>query len=85
MRYLVVGGESKERLALLFKLTKISSEDIQAAIEDHLFKGHPENIAVMLNDVTRSNFIRALSRLNEVAGIVESIKELDWDKFKSVK
>jgi len=85
MRYLIKGCESVERVKLLISLTSISSEPISEAILDHLCKGHDEAAAVMLNGTTQSNFNRAMSRLNEVAGIVEKIKELDWDKFKSVK
>lgn len=85
MKYLVIGHESKERLALLFQLTKITSEPIQDALIDHLSKGLPESLCASLNQVSTSNFTRALNRLNEVAGIVEAIKEIDWDKFKSVK
>lgn len=85
MNYLLAGGESKERVQLLLSLTKINSESLQCAIEDHLVTGHSEKDAVLLNGVTQSNFNRAMSRINEVAGIVEKIKELDWSRFKSVK
>ncbi|SQD80433.1 PapB/FocB family fimbrial expression transcriptional regulator [Moritella yayanosii] len=83
MRILVQGLESKERVKLLLKLTKIDSENIQRALTDHLCKGHKEDDAAMLNDVPRQNFNRALKRLNDVAGIVEHIKELDWEQFKN--
>jgi len=85
MKYLVVGHESKARIDLLFKLTKIKSDDVKDAILDHLVRGHAEKIAVALNLVDQGNFNRGLARLNEVAGTVEAIKELDWDKFMSVK
>lgn len=84
MNYLVRGGESKERVKLLLKLTRVNSENVVDAIIDHLFTGHSESHSAALNDITQSNFNRAMSRLNEVAGTVEAIKELDWDKFKSV-
>jgi len=44
-----------------------------------LTKGLAENDAAMLNDVSQQNFNRALKRLNGVAGLVEQLKELDWD------
>ena len=84
MNYLVRGGESKERVKLLLKLTRVNSENVVDAIIDHLCTGHSENHSSVVNDITQSNFNRAMSRLNEVAGTVEAIKELDWDKFKSV-
>lgn len=82
MNYLLSGHESKERVELLLKLTKISSEAVQEAITDHLVKGLPENLAASLNDVQQPNFYRALTRLNEVACIVEEIKAIDWAKRK---
>lgn len=81
----MAGGESKERVELLLSLTKINSEPLRDSIVDHLFVGHTEKDAVLLNGVTQSNFNRAMKKLNDVAGIVEKIKELDWERFKSVK
>ncbi|MCJ8351161.1 PapB/FocB family fimbrial expression transcriptional regulator [Moritella sp.] len=77
MRVLIQGLEPKERVKLLFKLTRIDSENIQSALIDHLCKGHKEDDAAMLNDVPRQNFNRALKRLNDVAEVVEKIKEID--------
>jgi len=85
MKVLLAGHETIKRVNLLFKLTKISSEDMRETIKDHLCKGHSESFAVGLNGVTQSNFNRTLMKLNEVASIVEEIKEDDWAKFKSVK
>lgn len=85
MNYLMQGGETEERLALLIKLTSIRSEDIKYALVDHLVKGMPDATAASLNDVPQSNFNRAFNKLNEVAETVERIKELDWDKFKPNK
>lgn len=82
---LIAGNESKERLELLFSLAPRLGEASQDALIDHLYKGHPESIAASLNMLSLSNFNRALNRLNKVAATVEKIKELDWDKFKSVK
>ena len=85
MNYLIAGGESKERLSLLLKLTRVDSDILKDAIFDHLVKGHSESSAAALNGVTQSNLARAVKRLNEIAGTIEQVKELDWDKFKSVK
>lgn len=85
MNYLLAGLEPKERIELLLKLTKINSEPLQVAIVDHLAKGLSEKEVVLLNDVTQSNFNRAMRRINGVVEIVEKIKELDLSKVKSVK
>ena len=85
MNYLIAGGESNERVELLLSLTKINSEPLRDSIVDHLCVGHAEKDAVLLNGVTQSNFNRAMKKLNDVAGIVEKIKELDWERLKSVK
>lgn len=85
MRYLIQGNEPPERLELLFKLIGRMGENTQEALIDHLCKGHPESLSASMNDLTKPNFSRSLTRLNEVAGIVEEIKEIDWEKFKSSK
>jgi len=85
VNYLLAGLEPKERIELLLKLTKINSEPLQVAIVDHLAKGLSEKEVVLLNDVTQSNFNRAMRRINGVVEIVEKIKELDLSKVKSVK
>lgn len=82
MKMLVRGIEPQERVNLIMQLTKIGSENIRSALIDHLSKGLSENDAAMLNDVPQQNFNRALKRINEVAAVVEKIKEFDWDKFK---
>jgi hypothetical protein len=80
MKFLSKGLEPEPRVNLLLQLTRISSENIERALIDHLTKGLTENDAAMLNDVPQQNFSRALKRLNEVAGIVEQIKELDSNR-----
>lgn len=85
MRYLLQGGESEARVKLLLKLTNIRSEDVIAALDDHLVKGVNDTMAAAFNGIQLSNFTRALAKLNEVAGTVEQIKDLDWAKLKSVK
>jgi len=80
MKFLTKGLEPEERINLLLQLTKIGSENIKSSLVDHLTKGLAENDAAMLNDVSQQNFNRALKRLNGVAGVVEQIKELDWNE-----
>lgn len=79
---LIKGQESDKRLELLLQLTKISSEDIKAALYDHLVRGFEANQAALLNDVPQQNFVRAYKQVNKVASTVEKIKELDWAHFK---
>jgi len=78
MKMLVRGLEKQKRVELLISLTRMSSETQKQAIIDHLVKGRSDTEAAFLNDVSQSNFNRAISRLNEIAGIVEKIKDIDW-------
>ena len=80
MRYIVKGSESIERIKLLLKLTKIKSEKMKSAIVDHYVNGLKEAHAALLNDVKQQNLNKALKRLNEMAGVVEEIKEYDWQR-----
>lgn len=82
MKMLVKGLEEKLRVNLMMKLTRIDSENVKSALIDHLTKGLSEDDAAMLNDVRQQNFNRALKRLNEVATIVEDIKNHDWARFQ---
>lgn len=82
MKMLVKGLEEKSRVNLMMKLTRIDSKNIKSALIDHLTKGLSEDDAAMLNDVRQQNFNRALKRLNEVATIVEDIKNHDWARFQ---
>jgi len=66
MKFLTKGLESKNRINLLLQLTKIGSDNIKSALIDHLTKGLTENDAAMLNGVV---------------GVVEQVKELDWNKI----
>lgn len=84
MRYITQGSESQERYELLISLTRISSEDIKAALKDYLVTGLADATAAAVNGVPLSNFTRALKTLNDTAATVEKIKELDWARFKSV-
>jgi len=87
MKMLVRGLESSERVNLLLTLTSIKSEPIIKALHDYLVSGRTDTGAAAINMVEQSNFNRALSKLNKVAGTVEEIKVIDWKhlKIKSVK
>ncbi len=88
MKYLLQNGESEARLSLLLSLTNIRSEPTIQALRDHLQKdlrGLDEARAAALNGIELSNFSRAFKALNDVAAVVEKIKELDWRHLKSVK
>lgn len=85
MRYLLQGMESAERMALILSLTKMKSESMTDAICDHLVKGSSEKVACAANGVIQQNFNKALKRLNEIAGIIEKVKELDWNHLSDVK
>ncbi len=77
MDYLIQGGESSERINLLLSLTKISSDNIKQSLTDYYCQGVNDDLASLVNDVKKPNFVRAKKQLNKIAGIVEEIKELD--------
>lgn len=81
MNYLLAGSEPAKRVELLLSLTRIDSDDVKAALHDHLVKGVNDANAIAIHGINKSNFSRALSRLNEVAGIVEQIKDIDWQNL----
>ncbi|MDP5205856.1 PapB/FocB family fimbrial expression transcriptional regulator [Alishewanella sp. SMS8] len=85
MKYITQGSESLDRYQLLISLTRISSEDVKAALKDYLVTGLADTTAAAINGVQLSNFTRALNTLNTVASTIEQIKELDWARLKSVK
>lgn len=84
-RYLIQGHESSERLAILFDLAGRFGDNTKDALLDHLNKGHTEELSASMNGLTKPNFSRALKRINEVAGLVEQVKELDWGKANHSK
>ena len=81
MKHLFRGHQSQKRIELLLSLTSIKSEPTIDAIYDYLCKGHDLKIAASLNDVSSTNLSRSLTILDQVAGTVEQIKDLDWSKF----
>ena len=83
MNYLLSGGYNPQKLELLLSLTSIRSDDIRAAIADHLIRGASIDFAASLNLVDSSNLKRSLKKLNEVARVVEEIKNIDLYKTVS--
>lgn len=81
MNVLLQGGQSIKRLELLLQLTLIKSENMKDALKSYLVDGMSESAVAALHSVDRNNFIRTLSKLNDKAEIVESIKEIDWPKY----
>lgn len=81
--YVHSGMESPERFDLLIELSGLRSEKQIQTIKDYLVKGVPIDAAMVMNDVTnKSNLERDLDKINDVAIIVEKIKELDWVRFR---
>lgn len=75
MKYLLPAYEPEERVDLLLQLTKFS-ELHQKAIKLHLCRGYSEHYASECAGIKQQHFNRSLSRLNEIAGIVERINQL---------
>ena len=85
MKYLFIGSQSEQRFEMLLSLTRINSDDVVAALYDHLVKGATESSAAIINGISMSNFNRAFKKLNDVAEAVERIKEIDLRTRQSVK
>ena len=77
MRYLYQGSQSQARFELLVSLTRIQSLDVIDALKDFLVHGASDSNAAALNGVDKSNFNRALAKIELVAATVETIKEID--------
>ncbi|MCK7458465.1 adhesin biosynthesis transcription regulatory family protein [Idiomarina aminovorans] len=84
MKYLFIGSQSERRFELLLSLTRINSDDVVAALYDHLVKGATESSAAIINGISMSNFNRAFKKLNDVAEAVEHIKEIDFRKLNQL-
>lgn len=84
MKYLSRGFESKKKIKLLLRLTKIG-EIMQGAIIDHLCKGLTIAGSAMLNNVIANNLSVAIGDLNAVAEIVEKINELNTHDISHTK
>ena len=80
MLYLLAGSEPEPKLDLLLSLTRITSEPTIAALKLHYTTDlDPERCAAR-HFIELSNFNRAQNTLNTTMGVVEAIKEIDWEK-----
>lgn len=86
MNYLLNGGYNPQKLEMLLDATGIRSEDIIAAIKDHLIRGADKNTSAELNLVDVANLNRAIRKLNMWAERFERWNQLcnKSDKSKQV-
>lgn len=77
MRYLYQGSQSERRFQVLIRMTRITSEDVVEALHDYLVKGRDDALAAAVNGVHKSNFNRALARVEFMAASIEEVKEID--------
>ncbi|MCG6443635.1 adhesin biosynthesis transcription regulatory family protein [Vibrio parahaemolyticus] len=82
---MIPGMETEQRVNLLISLTSIRSEPQKQALKQHFVEGLNFSACAALFEITESNFQRAIDRVQQVDSVVESIKELDWARFKSEK
>ncbi|MFB2668888.1 hypothetical protein ACE02U_08875 [Shewanella xiamenensis] len=80
MLYLLAGSEPERKLDLLLSLTRITSEPTIAALKLHYTIGLAEERCAARHFIELSNLNRAQSTLNSTMGVVEAIKEIDWEK-----
>lgn len=80
MLYLLAGCEPETKLDLLLSLTRITSEPIIAALKLHYTTGLDAERCAARHFIELSNLNRAQSTLNSTMGVIEAIKELDWEK-----
>ena len=67
MNYLLSGDYNPQKLELLIDSTGLRSEDIIAAVKDHLIRGASINDASSMNLVDPANLNRAIKKLNVAA------------------
>ncbi|WP_239642743.1 hypothetical protein [Shewanella sp. POL2] len=80
MLYLLAGCEPEPKLDLLLSLTRITSEPTIAALKLHYTTGLAEERCAARHRIELSNLMRAQTTLNSIMGVIEAIKELDWEK-----
>ncbi|WP_108944107.1 PapB/FocB family fimbrial expression transcriptional regulator [Shewanella halifaxensis] len=68
-RVLVQGHETREGLAVLFRLTRITSQNKIDALMAHLVDGLPAKRAYWRYHVTQQHFSQALAKLNKAADL----------------
>lgn len=80
MLYLLAGSEPERKLDLLLSLTRITSEPTIAALKLHYTTGLDPERCSARHFIELSNLMRAQNTLNSTMGVVEAIKEIDWEK-----
>lgn len=80
MLYLLAGSEPEPKLDLLLSLTRITSEPTIAALKLHYTTGLDTERCAARHRIELSNLMRAQNTLNSIMGVIEAIKELDWEK-----
>ncbi|WP_249553757.1 hypothetical protein [Shewanella sp. 10B] len=80
MLYLLAGCEPEPKLDLLLSLTRITSEPTIAALKLHYTTGLDAERCAARHRIELSNLMRAQTTLNSIMGVIEAIKELDWEK-----
>lgn len=80
VKHLLKGCESPERFKLILKLTGLRSVNLIDGLTDHYTKGHSIAITIILNDISRSKFDRAVLVLNRTVKVIQLIKDIDWGK-----
>ena len=76
MNYLLSGGYNPQKLELLIESTGLRSEDIIAAVNDHLIRGASIDLSASLNLVDAANLNRAIKKLNAAAERFERWNQL---------
>jgi|GEM_PF-921903 len=86
MNYLLSGGYNPQKLQLLIESTGLRSEDIIAAVSDHLIRGASIDVAAAMNLVDPANLNRAIKKLNIAAERFERWNQLcsNGDNSKQV-
>ncbi|QYJ80517.1 adhesin biosynthesis transcription regulatory family protein [Shewanella acanthi] len=81
MLYLLPGSESEAKINALLSLTRITSEPTIEAMKLHLTTALEEERCAARHGIEPSNLNRNLGILNKTMATVETIKEMDWQRF----
>ena len=77
MNTLLAGLEKPRYIEILLTLTKINSDDVTAALFDHLCKGHSVEVAAALNGTKAGSVSRAVAKLEVMNKIHIALNECD--------
>lgn len=83
MNYLLPGREPLKKIELIISLTQLSSPGKEKALIEHYVNGLPASRAAARFGIDKGNLSTAKSTLEEVAAVIEQIKELDWSTLNS--